>query len=131
MLQKIIVALGITVSLVLILGALSMKPEQDSSQNNLNAVRVENGTQYIKIIARNGYTPNQINAKADMPTVLEIETRGTYDCSASLSIPQLNYNNFLNPTGVVKIDIPKNQTRDPLNILCSMGMYSSVINFNS
>ena len=132
MLQKIIITLGIVLSLGLIWGALSINPEQGTiAVNSGNVVREENGVQYIKILARGGYSPKQINAKANMPTVLEIETKGTYDCSASLTIPQLNYKKFLDPTGLVKIDVPKDQAQGPLNILCSMGMYSSTINFGT
>jgi plastocyanin domain-containing protein len=132
MLQKIIITLGIVISLGLIWGALSINPEQGTTTaNSGSVVREENGVQYIKILARGGYSPKQINAKANMPTVLEIETKGTYDCSASLTIPQLNYQKFLDPTGLVKIDVPKDEAKGPLNILCSMGMYSSTINFGT
>lgn len=132
MLQKFIVALGIFISLGLVWAALSVNPEQEGSlQGNSNVVREENGTQYIRITARGGYSPDQITAKANMPTVLEIETKGTYDCSSSLNIPKLNYREFLPATGITKIDVPQNLTTAPLDILCGMGMYTSTINFGA
>ncbi len=127
--KKIFITLSIVLSLGLIWVALSMNSEP--ATQGLDVVRIENNTQYIRILARGGYSPKQINATANMPTVLEIETKGTYDCSAALTIPKLGYSQFLPPSGVTKVEVPKNQTSDSLDLTCSMGMYNSVINFNS
>ena len=119
MLKKIIVSLSIVLSLGLIWVALTYdKAEQKS-------------TQYIRILARGGYSPNQVQAKANMPTVLEVETKGTYDCSSSLNIPQMGYQKSLPPTGITKIEVPEKFTASTLDILCSMGMYRSAVNFAS
>lgn len=127
--KKILITLSIALSLGLIWVALSTNGEPATQSSDV--VRVENGTQYIRIVARGGYSPKQISATANMLTVLEIETKGTYDCSAALTIPKLGYSQFLPPTGVTKIEVPKNLATNSLDVTCSMGMYNSVINFNS
>jgi plastocyanin domain-containing protein len=130
--KKATIALSIIISLGLVWGIISINKDDPSNlQTNSNIVREENGVQYIRILARGGYSPKQITAKANMPTVLEIETKGTYDCSAALAIPKLGYQQFLPPTGVTKVEVPQNLASDSLDITCSMGMYSSVINFSS
>lgn len=94
-----------------------------------NAIREENGTQIIHIIAQGGYSPNRINAKANLPTKLEIETKGTYDCSSALTIPSLNYQKQLEPNDVTVLELPNQEQGKKLTGLCSMGMYNFEINF--
>ncbi|MBI4235567.1 hypothetical protein HY604_04690 [Candidatus Peregrinibacteria bacterium] len=136
MAQKVILTLSVLISVGLIWGALTYSPGGDrgdsggSFENAPGVVREENGVQYIRIVARGGYKPSQISAKADIKTILEIETQGTYDCSAALNIPQLGFQQFLPATGVTPIEIPAEYAKDSLNILCSMGMYRSRIDFN-
>ncbi len=127
---KIIVAVSIIISAGLIWAGLSMRGNEQMPAEKTEAVREENGVQYIRVLARGGYSPSQITAKANMPTVLEIETKGTYDCSASLTIPQLNYQKFLPATGITKVEIPKNLAMNSLDLVCSMGMYSSTVNLS-
>lgn len=115
----------------LLLTGNNLNSTQVADNNNVTAVSQENGTQKIKIMARGGYTPNQITAKANKDTVLQLETKGTYDCSSSVSIPKLSYVNNLPATGVTNIQIPANMAQDSLEILCGMGMYRATINFES
>lgn len=125
------IVLSIIICFGLIWGILSSNNDQLNVQTDFVPVREENGTQYIHILARGGYFPRQIKAKANMSTMLEIETKGTYDCSAALTIPKLGYQKFLPGTGITNIEIPKNVAINSLDILCSMGMYHTTINFNS
>lgn len=128
--KKATIALSVIISLGLIWGALSINKNDSSDvQSSVNTIREENGVQYIRILARGGYFPRQITAKANMPTVLELETRGTYDCSSALTIPQLNYRKILPATGITKIEVPNDLAINSLDILCGMGMYRSVVNF--
>lgn len=92
-------------------------------------VRLENGTQYIRITAKSGYHPKQIQAKANVPTIVEVETNGTYDCSSALTIPALGYRNALPATGITNITIAKEKATGTVDVLCSMGMYRSAITF--
>lgn len=97
---------------------------------SVESVRMENGVQVIHVVARGGYTPNEVNAKAGIPTKLEVETRGTYDCSASFTIPSLGVRKMLPATGITVFDLPAVPAGRSLTALCSMGMYSLEIQFN-
>lgn len=129
MLSKILVAVSISISLVIVILSLTIN-NKDQSLNG-EAVREENGVQYITISARGGYSPSIVSAKAGIPTVIEVETNGTYDCSASLVIPKLGFQEFLPATGTTKIDVPAESAQGSLDLLCSMGMYGATIEFDS
>lgn len=90
---------------------------------------VTDGTQVIEITAKGGYTPRVVLAKAGVPTVLRVATRGTFDCSASMVIPKLGYQKFLQPTGTEEIAISAEQAQGTLQGTCSMGMYGFQIKF--
>lgn len=107
---------------------------KDTTQNInslTNALVQEENVQRIEILARGGYTPNQINAVANKETILNIVTKGTYDCSSSIVIPTLNYRNNLPPTGSTQVRISAAQATNSIEILCGMGMYSATIHFES
>ncbi|MFZ5391041.1 MAG: hypothetical protein ACOZAJ_02075 [Patescibacteria group bacterium] len=93
-------------------------------------VYTENGVQYINITAKGGYYPRSLKATAGLPTVLRIETNNTFDCSAALTIPKLDYQKFLSPTGVEDISLTANQAKGTLRGVCSMGMYSFAVKFD-
>lgn len=92
-------------------------------------VREENGMQIIRVLARGGYSPKTLTAKAGIPTRLELETRGTYDCSSAFTIPALSYEKQLPPTGVTDVEIGTYEKGSELLATCSMGMYSFTVNF--
>lgn len=124
------VLLGLGIVWVLVSGNNS-DSQNKTADTNVNTVAQQGNQQRIKILARGGYTPSQINAVANKDTVLEFETKGTYDCSSSISIPALNYRTNLPPTGSTEVKISAAQTKDSIEILCSMGMYRATINFES
>lgn len=90
---------------------------------------IVDGKQIIDITAKGGYSPRVVVAKAGVPTVLRMVTNGTFDCSASVVIPKLSYQKFLEPTGVTEIAIPAEQAQGTLQGLCAMGMYNFQIKF--
>jgi plastocyanin domain-containing protein len=94
-----------------------------------DSVRTENGTQIIHIVARGGYSPRVVTAQADMPTRIEMETSGSYDCSSALTIPSLDYTKQLPATGTTIIDVPAQSKGEVLTGLCAMGMYTFDIEF--
>jgi plastocyanin domain-containing protein len=130
MLQKTIVTLGVLLSLGLMYIAFNIEATPNYLQPT-EIVREENGTQYIRILARGGFSPQTVKAKANMPTVLELETKGTYDCSTAIVIPDLEYRNFLPATGVTEIEIPQEKTLSALTGSCIMGMYYFTIDFGA
>lgn len=95
----------------------------------LTNVSVENGKQVVTISAKGGYLPRISEAKADTPTILRVDTNGTFDCSASLNIPSMNYQKNLPATGVTDIDIPPQKAGSTFEGLCGMGMYKFQIAF--
>ena len=94
-----------------------------------SAVSISDGKQVIDISAKGGYSPRFVTAKAGMPTILRVSTKGTFDCSASLVIPKLSYQKFLQPSGIEDIIIVPEQAHGTLQGLCSMGMYNFQIKF--
>lgn len=96
-------------------------------QNNVSIV---DGVQIITIDAKGGYTPEESLAQANMPTVITMNTRGTFDCSSALVIPSIRYRKNLPPSGETRIDVPPQKEGTTLRGLCSMGMYNFSITFN-
>lgn len=93
-----------------------------------NVATVED-KQIITLTAKGGYSPKVTTAKADVPSVIKMVTKGTFDCSASVSIPSLKYQTNLSPTGETLIDIPAQPKGTTLQGTCSMGMYDFSIKF--
>lgn len=128
------IVLGIISILVILVGFVVFRGgdgslQQNEQQEPVEAVTIEDGVQYINIQARAGYAPKNVEAQANMPTVIRMATNNTFDCSSSLVIPSISYSGYLKPTGVEEIEIPLDQTTGTLQGLCSMGMYSFSVNF--
>lgn len=90
---------------------------------------IEDGVQYIDITARGGYSPRTTKAKAGVPTIIRMKTKNTYDCSAALVIPDIEYQSFLPNAGVTEIQVPAEKAQGTLRGMCSMAMYNFEINF--
>lgn len=95
---------------------------------NLENVSIVDGKQIIEITARGGYTPRISTAKAGIPTIIRMETQGTYDCSASVRIPSLNILQLLPQSGSTDINIGT-PTSGTLRGSCGMGMYPFQVEF--
>jgi plastocyanin domain-containing protein len=124
------IILSIVVAFVIIGGAFLVSTSNNSGPGDSSTVSIENGTQIIGVLAKNGYSPQVIAAEAGMPTTLRVQTDGTYDCSASLTVPALSYRKLLPPTGTEDIAIAADQAHGTLNAVCGMGMKSFKIKFN-
>ena len=121
------ILISIAVSVLLIGGAFWLATS--SSGGSTGVATMENGVQVIDIAAKGGYSPRVIEAKAGMLTVLRMKTSGTFDCSASLVIPKLSYQKFLQPSGTEEISIPGEKAQGTMQGLCSMAMYNFQIRF--
>lgn len=93
-------------------------------------VTVVDGKQIIQINAKGGYAPQVTTAKANMPTVINVQTNGTFDCSSALTVPAVGFRKNLPATGVTPIEIPPQQPGALIKGVCSMGMYHFAVNFN-
>jgi plastocyanin domain-containing protein len=128
----------IIVSIIVILTsiiAITLLGKKDTPINKDTEVMGENtinedGKQILNLFAKGGYKPTIITASANIPTILRVDTKSTYDCSTSLVINQLNYRSYLPSTGTTDIEIPPQEPGSVINGTCSMGMYSFRINFN-
>lgn len=91
-------------------------------------VSIVEGKQIINLYAKGGYSPRITLAKADLPTILRVDTSGTFDCSSSIRIPSMNISQNLPMTGQTDIDLGIQKDR-VLNGTCGMGMYPFEIRF--
>lgn len=133
----IIISLALTVGIVwLLIGNTSELISQQSNDDNSfssieNVVTEKDGIQYINILARGGYNPSKIKAKAGVKTKLVFQTKGTYDCSSAVYIPKLDYRTQLPANGSTIVDVPAEKARDNFDIVCAMGMFRAEIDFTS
>jgi plastocyanin domain-containing protein len=119
----------LTLALLLSLGIIFFGKSANNSPSVQN-VEIKNGVQYITINAKGGYFPRISSAQAGIPTKLIMKTANTLDCSSTLVIKSLNYQNFLSPNTETEIDIGTKKAGEILQGLCGMGMYNFEIRFN-
>ncbi len=100
-------------------------PEVASTEN----VRVEAGTQVVEIKAKGQYSPRVTEAKAGIPTVLRMETDGTFDCTSQLTVPSIGYRQMLPPSGKTDIALESQKAGSSIKGICSMGMYNFEVKF--
>ncbi len=95
---------------------------------NIPNVSIVDGKQIIEIKAKGGYIPRVSTAKAGIPTILRLNTSGTFDCSSFVRIPSMNIAKMLPNSGIIDIDLgsPK---MGVLQGTCGMGMYPFEIDF--
>jgi len=127
---SIIIAIGLVVGIGFILSS-NKNVEDTANIEPAQQIYIKDGVQYIPIKAKGGYTPRTSIAKADMPTKLVMKTDSTFDCSSSLVIRSLNYQQILPNTGETIIDLGSPKSGEKLLGLCSMGMYSFEIDFQA
>lgn len=128
--KQIILSLLITVALI---GGAVFFTRDNSRESDLGetaSVEMVDGKQIINISAKGGYSPRIVNAKAGIDTVIKMKTENTFDCSASLVIPEISYQKLLSSTGVEEIEISGEKAKGTMQGLCSMGMYNFQIRFN-
>lgn len=120
---------------VLVAGTIVFVASRPSSQAAdeaapANNVAVVDGKQIIDLTAKGGYRPLQSVAKAGIPTILRVSTKGTFDCSSAIRIPTMGISKNLPQTGSTEIDLGSPQL-GTLQGTCGMGMYPFEIDFRS
>lgn len=122
--------MAIIVSVVLIGGAFLFTKggPQQAENNSAQNVSIVDGKQVIEISAKGGYVPVESTAKAGIPTVLRVDTNGTFDCSSSVRIPSMQVSQNLPASGKTDIDLGSPKI-GLLQGTCSMGMYPFSVNF--
>lgn len=128
------IILSILAAIILIGGAIYLSSDRSSypkqEEGNLSNVSIVDGKQIIEIKAKGGFLPRKSMAKAGIPTILRLNTKGTFDCSSSVRIPSLNISKNLPPSGTTDIDLGS-PALGILNGACGMGMYPFEIDFQS
>jgi len=115
--------ISIIVSIV-ILGGTSYFVFGRSPVYSTQNVEIKEGVQYVTIIARGGYSPRVSVIQPNIPTKLIVKTNRTYDCSAFLTIRELDFQKRLQPTGEEVIDLGVLEKGDKIQGVCRMGMNS-------
>jgi plastocyanin domain-containing protein len=110
-------------------GAFMLSQKSDGTAQAIQNVSMEGEKQVIEIDAKGGYSPKVTSAKAGVPTVLRLKTNGTYDCSASVSIPSIGFRKNLEATDVTDVEIPAHIAQGTIEGTCSMGMYNFSVRF--
>ena len=100
----------------------------NTKQEDVQNVSIVDGKQIITIRAKGGYTPRVSTAQAGIPTVVRFDTKGTFDCSASVRIPSADVSELLPNSGTKDIDLGI-QKVGTLQGSCGMGMYPFEIHF--
>lgn len=118
---------GIILTLTLLFGGYLLLRQTDSVSDTAskvegNNVRIEDGKQIVEIRAKGGYLPRVSVAKSGVPTILRIDTSGTFDCSSSVRIPSKNISKLLPATGTTDIELGTLES-GTLAGTCGMGMY--------
>ena len=109
---------------------LSNQPVGNDGAPSIDNVSIVDGKQIIDLRAKGGYEPRRTIAKAGLPTILRLDTKGTFDCSSAVRIPSLNISRNLPPSGTTEIDLGTPKVAI-LEGTCSMGMYPFEIDFQS
>jgi plastocyanin domain-containing protein len=108
------------------LGGQETGPAPSTSGSNVSVV---DGTQIITLSAKGGYQPKRSVAAAGLPTILRVNTNGTFDCSSALRIPSLKVSENLPMNGTTDIKLGTLSAGTiPGN--CGMGMYPFEIQVN-
>ncbi len=100
-----------------------------ATNQTMENIEIIDGVQYITINAKSGYSPKLSTAQAGIPSKLIVKTNGTLDCSASLAIHSIDYQEILSPTADTVIDIGIKKAGETLEGICGMGMYTFEIIF--
>ena len=114
----------------MILSLINGSNDSNGGSSQLNNVSVVDGKQIVKIRAKGGYQPRQSVAKAGIPTVIEFDTDGTFDCSSFIRIPSMGISKSLRSSGTTSIDLGT-PTAGKLQGSCGMVMYPFEIVFSN
>ncbi len=123
----VVMVLAVGGIFMLLRGGGSNTPVGSTGQTNVSVI---DGKQVIDIKAKGGYAPRVTVAKANMPTVINVQTNGTFDCSSALTVAAIGFRTMLPSSGVTPIEIPPQQPGTTIKGVCSMGMYNFAVNFN-
>lgn len=98
-------------------------PTTQGNSKSENNSSIQNGVQEVTInLTDNGYQPNEMKLKKDIPAKITLKTEDTYGCIRAFVIPSLNIQKILPKTGQDTVEFTPSNTGE-INFTCSMGMY--------
>lgn len=80
-------------------------------------------------VLTSGYSPNNLLLPANQPIELHLVTNKTISCTRAFVIPAMNIQEILPATGEKIVNIPAQAAGTTLDFMCSMGMYTGLIQF--
>jgi len=84
----------------------------------------------VRIDVKNyGYAPDNLVLPAEQAIELHLVTLNTESCSRAFVIPALGLQELLPETGETILEIPPQQAGKKMDFMCSMGMYTGVMQF--
>lgn len=137
--NSLMIAAGISISILLIIVSIFLIGNGNSDNiagaskatlgaNTVGTVNTE-GKQILELVAKGGYSPNVINAKANTDSVLRVKTNSTFDCTSTVNIPALGINKNLPSTGTTDIAIKAQAPGAEIVGTCAMGMFRFTLKF--
>jgi len=101
--------------------------ERFTIQPTADSTPVENGVQKVRInIFSQGYSPQYIKVKKDIPVELTLASNDTYSCASFFVLKEFNISASLAPTDTKTFTFTPTKT-GKFTFTCSMGMYSGTI----
>ncbi len=122
--------ISIIIAAAIIGGVIIMVRPGPTVVASVENVSMQDGKQIVKITAKDQYVPHVTAAKAGVPTIIRMETNGTFDCSSQLTIPSIGYRQMLPPTGTTDIALAEQKPGSIVHGICGMGMKSFQVQFN-
>ena len=133
--SNITIIISILLAVLIIVGAMyfssklsSQRTDKNTEEQIVNNVSIDDGKQIIEIKAKGGFNPIHSVARAGIPTILRVDTDGTFDCSSTVRIPSMNISQNLPMSGTTDIDIGI-QKAGLFQGTCGMGMYPFDVRF--
>ncbi|RJO61865.1 sulfite exporter TauE/SafE family protein [candidate division WS5 bacterium] len=95
------------------------------SKGSASEPEIVNGVQAvtINITDDDGYVPNKIRVKKNVPVKVTLKTQKTFGCARAFVIPSLNIQKILPQTGEETFEFTPDK-KGTVDFSCSMGMYT-------
>lgn len=123
-----IVTVGLVVLFMASAGGTTSSAQGQSGDSSVVSISGDN--QIIEVTVAGGYSPRQINAKANTPTILRMNSKSAYGCERAFGIYKLGISQTLPQDGITDINIGAQAPGTKLTGSCSMGMYTFTMTFN-
>lgn len=101
--------------------------ERVLSKQMSSQTKTTNGVQQILIqVKSNGYSPNKVQAKVNVPVELTLQTKDTYTCASSFIFKAFNISMQLGPNDSQTVTFTPTK-KGRYSFTCSMGMYTGIL----